>query len=286
MSPTPRGEFVWHEVMTTDVAAAQQFYPSVTGWSTMPFADDPSYTMWTVGGNPVGGVMTIPDEAARSGAPPNWLTYIGTPSVDTTVSQAIGRGGKVLTGPRDIPGAGRFAVLQDPQGAVFAVYTSATASPPPGTPQPGEFSWHELATPDPTAALDFYRSLFGWDKTEVYDMGPVGPYQTFGLHGRRLGGIYPKPAEVPVANWLPYVYVKDVDVAARTATARGGTVMVKPMEVPGGDRIAIFADPQGAVIAVHALGTEHRAAEARKPESTDTAPKKTPRKKAAKKPRR
>jgi predicted enzyme related to lactoylglutathione lyase len=146
---------------------------------------------------------------------------------------------------------GRF-VWHERQGAVFCLYTPARHTPPPEGPCVGEFSWHELATTDPKAGLAFYSTLFGWRSATEYDMGPAGIYQLFDLGGPPLGGIYAKPSHVPVSSWLPYAMVSSADDAAARATTLGGTIIVPPMEVPGGDRIAVGMDPQGAVFAVHA----------------------------------
>ena len=71
--------------------------------------------------------------------------------------------------------------------------------------------------------------------------------------GSRAGGArYNRPPEVPAAHWLPYVHLPSADLVAKLATEHGGKVMHGPMEVPGGDRIAIMMDPQGAPIAAHA----------------------------------
>src|SRR5262245_37289197 len=131
-----RGRFVWHELMTTDTAAAAAFYTKVIGWKTQPFEQDPTYTMWVAKSGPVGGVMKLPDDAKAMGAPPHWLPYINTTDVDATVRQANQLGAKTLFGPNDIPNVGRFAVMQDPQGAVFATYKSS-GPPMPMSDKPG-----------------------------------------------------------------------------------------------------------------------------------------------------
>jgi uncharacterized protein len=252
MSETPRGRFVWHELMSTDPKNAQTFYQKVVGWTTAPFGDDGSYTLWMNGQAPVGGVMELPQELKAMNVPSNWLTYIGTPNVDATAEEVKKRGGTVQRDPQDIPGVGRFAVVSDPQGAVFALYSSESPAPPASaTPAVGEFSWHELATTDPKGSFDFYAAVFGWEKTGDFDMGPMGVYQMYGFGGVPMGGIYRKPDEVPVSNWLPYAKVTNADEAAATAKASGGQILQGPIEVPGGDRVAIGMDPQGAVFAVH-----------------------------------
>jgi uncharacterized protein len=248
-----RGTFVWHELMTTDPKAAIPFYTKVVGWGTQQFESGPSpYTMWTAGSGPVGGIMQLPPEAQ---APPHWLGYVSTPNVDDAVAEATKLGASVLHPATDIPTVGRFAVLKDPQGAAFALYTSFNPTPPPADPMPqaGEFSWHELATTDPEAAFDFYQKLFGWQKTETMDMGELGVYQMFGFDGIPFGGVYRKPAEMPgPPAWCHYAKVADVNTAVEAIKSGGGTIISGPMEVPGGDMIAQALDPQGGMFAVHA----------------------------------
>jgi uncharacterized protein len=249
-----RGRFVWYELMTTDVKAAEAFYTKVVGWGLQTYqgAGTP-YVTWMRGKEGVGGLMELPEEARKMGAPPNWMAYVGVPSVDSAVIQATQAGARVLVPAQDIPTVGRFAVLADPHGAVLAVFTPGSDAPGRDTaPQVGEFSWHELVTTDHAAALAFYSALFGWESTGTSDMGPMGIYQMFGRKGRTLGGMFNKPADMPAPpHWLLYVRVKDVRMAAELVKALGGQVLMGPVEVPGEDWIVQCLDPQGAVFALH-----------------------------------
>jgi predicted enzyme related to lactoylglutathione lyase len=252
--------FVWYELNTTDPKAAQRFYTTLLEWGLQDFnpanagANEP-YVMWTRDNKPFGGVMRLPDEARKMGAPPHWLAYVGVgTAVDATVEQAQKLGARVYVPPTDIPGGGRFAVLADPQGAVFGVVGSAQPTPEPVEsvePQVGQFAWHELSTTDHAAAFRFYNTLFGWEKGEPFDMGPMGTYQMFGRRGRTLGGMYNKPPQVPAPpHWMLYVRVPDVDKAAERVKAVGGRIIHGPADVPGGDRIVQCIDPQGAAFAL------------------------------------
>lgn len=246
------GRFAWHELLTTDPAAAKAFYTAVVGWGSQTWGQDNSYNLWTAGEQPVGGLMALPDEVKKMGVPPHWLTYISANDTDAVAKRAVELGASILKQPESIPNVGRFAVLKDPQGAVFCLYTSDHGTPPDAQPNQGEFSWHELATTDYEAAFKFYSALFGWVKVDEMDMGPGGKYFMYGLQeGVPLGGIYNRSPEQPPPNWLAYALVADADAAAAKATELGGTVIVGPMEVPGGDRIAVALDPQGAAFAVH-----------------------------------
>jgi predicted enzyme related to lactoylglutathione lyase len=188
----------------------------------------------------------------------HWLAYVDVADTEVTATKAKELGGQVLHGPISIPTVGSFAVLADPQGAVFAVFTSKEDMPgKEGSPQEGEFSWHELATTDHEAAFDFYSKLFGWEKTEASDMGEMGSYQMYGVSGTQLGGMFNKPAEMPGPPfWLFYTTVADVHAAAEKVKQLGGQVLNGPMEVPGGDWIAQCTDPQGAAFAIHSAKKE------------------------------
>jgi len=246
------GQFVWYELTTPDPDAAQKFYPRFTGWGTQKF--DADYTMWTTGGAPFAGLFRLGPEMRAQGVPPNWMPYVETNNVDTTASLATSLGGKVINGPMDIPGTGRFAVVQDPQGAVFGIYKPNGPSPAwDGTPVVGRFSWHELMTTDWKAAWTFYEKLFGWERQGEMDMGGGSMYAMWGK-GRMFGGMFNRPPEMSSMRpfWLVYIHVKDVGKAVDIATKAGAFVQRPRMEIPGGT-IAILGDPQGAGFALHDL---------------------------------
>ena len=251
-----QGHFAWHDLMTTDPEAAKKFYAAVVGWGTQDWAGTtPPYTMWMAGDAMVGGVMQLPDEAIKMGSPPHWLTYIETQDIDETYALATKLGARTYVPPTDIPTVGRFAGLADPQGATFALFTPLPSDNPPITDpnRAGAFSWHELMTTNQNDAFGFYEQLFGWKKTSAMDMGDHGVYQMFGLTSDiPLGGLFTIPEGMGAPpNWLPYIHVENADAAAERVKQLGGSIKNGPMEVPGGDRITICADPQGCVFAVH-----------------------------------
>ena len=246
-----RGRFIWHELVTTDPDAASDFYSKVVPWKTQD-SGMPSYTLWMAGKTQVGGLTGLPD-GAEAGSPPHWIVYIATPDVDATVAEAERLGGKVVKSASDIPNMGRFAVLADPQGATFAVYTPPGGPPPQGSGGsngPGEFTWHELATTDYAAALEFYVELFGWEKGPAHDMGAMGIYQIIEQHGAQVGGVYNLQGPPTPPHWLSYVQVADCEKATAASKSAGGRVLHGPIEVPGGSWITMMVDPQGGAFAV------------------------------------
>jgi uncharacterized protein len=115
------GALSWNELNTRDPDAARDFYTSVFGWGAgeQDMGELGTYTVWTLGEDSVGGMLDmrgrVPDQV-----PSHWLTYFGVDDADGAVGQAKELGGGLAFGPVDIA-AGRFAVLHDPQGAMFAV---------------------------------------------------------------------------------------------------------------------------------------------------------------------
>lgn len=280
------GSFVWCELLTTDTSAAAAFYKKVVGWKTAPWSDDPTYTTLVGNAGPVGGMMILPDEAKRRGAPPNWMMYVGTPNVENTAMRVAQLGGRILKQPDSIPGGGRFAVVQDPQGAAFGIYTPAQPQPDKGQPGLGDFSWFELYTSNVDAAWTFYSTLFGWEKTSAMEMGDMGVYQMFGRGGGvPNGGMMKSP--MGAMAWMPYAMVDDARAAAKRATDLGAKIVNGPMEVPGGDWIAQGKDPQGAMFAVHsktpAATLRRGSGQAAKPVVTKPSAKPVAKKTAAKK---
>ncbi|HTG32527.1 MAG TPA: VOC family protein [Thermoanaerobaculia bacterium] len=247
-----RGRFVWYDLMTTDPEGAKAFYTAVTGWGTQVW-EEMSYTMWTVGETPMGGIMKLPEEAVAGGARPHWLSHVAVPDVDATVARARELGATIMAPPTDIPTVGRYSIFTDPQGALIAAYSPAMEVPDPeGMPPVGEYSWHELATTDPEAAVRFYTELFGWEMMSDFDMGAMGVYRIFGRRGTTMGGIFRRPAEMPgPPAWLHYARVADLNAAVEAVNQQGGQVLNGPMEVPGGDWVAQILDPQGGASALH-----------------------------------
>jgi predicted enzyme related to lactoylglutathione lyase len=247
------GRFVWYELMTTDTQAAEAFYRDVVGWSAkdagMPGM---SYTLFSVGGSHVAGLMALPQSAREAGARPGWNGYVAVDDVDRRAAQLAEAGGTVHRAPDDIPGVGRFAMVADPQGAVLALFKPAAGDGAPAAARgtPGHAGWNELLAADGQAIFPFYADLFGWTKADAMDMGPMGIYQLFAVDGVPIGGMMTKPAEVPAPFWLYYFNVDGIDAAKARVEAGGGTIVYGPDEVPGGSWILQCLDPQGAMFAL------------------------------------
>ena len=114
------GSLCWSELNTSDTLGAERFYTNVFGWGVKTGTmGTGTYTEWLVGGKSSAGMMQILPEWGP--VPPHWLAYLRVGNCEETVAKAVAMGAKNLVPPMDIPKVGRFAVIQDPQGAVFAV---------------------------------------------------------------------------------------------------------------------------------------------------------------------
>jgi len=117
---------------------------------------------------------------------------------------------------------------------------------------PGTFSWSELMTSDPDAALRFYTALLGWSAQKM--AMPAGDYHVLKVGDASVGGVMAIPAEARATgmspSWGCYVTVEDVDATARRATELGGKVVRGPQDIPGVGRLAMIIDPQGAMLSV------------------------------------
>ncbi len=118
------GALTWNELMTPEISTAKSFYWQLFGWTSeameMP---DGEYTVFQIGGQPIGGAMAPPDASI----PPNWGVVFAVADCAALLETAKANGGTVLNGPMD-GGVGIFGVVMDPQGAVFTVMQAADES--------------------------------------------------------------------------------------------------------------------------------------------------------------
>lgn len=244
------GKFVWYELMTGDLKAAGAFYAKIFGWRM----EGEGYVHINVGDRAIGGMMEMPAELRGMGVHPHWGGYIAVDDVDAHARKAEAAGGILHKAPEDIPMVGRFAVIADPAGATFMIFKDTAHTPaPPRPPEStqGHIGWHELNGGDPAKSFEFYAGLFGWTKADAMDMGPdMGLYQMFSIDGVPFGGMMKKAPDMPVAAWLYYVHVDDIDAAAKRVTDNGGTILFGPHEVPGGQWVVQALDPQRAAFAM------------------------------------
>ncbi|MDO5527846.1 MAG: VOC family protein [Paracoccus sp. (in: a-proteobacteria)] len=248
----------WFELATSQPEQSGAFYQRVFGWQTAPSGVMEGYHLARDGDAMVAGLM-VPDEGQD--IPPSWTVYFGVDDCAATADAATKAGATLLMGPQEVKGTGSFAVIADPQGAVFGILEPEPMDPPA---DPADAAWNQqktrrgnwldLMTPDPAAAFEFYAALFGWTRGEAMDMGEMGTYQMIDHDGRSIGAIMGMVG-APVPSWVPYFGAPGpVTALTETITEAGGKIIAGPREVPGPVWIAQAQDPQGALFAI--VGTE------------------------------
>jgi hypothetical protein len=248
------GKMVWFELESSNPAKSTAFFNELLGWTTEPQAGAEGAAateLVKAGGKEVAMVRKAEGKKAKS----RWVPFVSVPDVDGAVTAVEANKGKVVKPAQDVPDVGRFAVVSDPNGAVFAVFKSAAGDQPDGQPKAGEFIWAENLTKNKKAhasALAFYPTVVGYTNTpmematgkkkkkDTYDMLSYGETP-------RAAVEQAKPASLG-GRWLPWVAVDDVDAAVGGVKKLKGKVVVKPFDVPTVGRMAVVADPTGAAL--------------------------------------
>jgi predicted enzyme related to lactoylglutathione lyase len=123
-APREIGDSSWHELVTTDAAAALKFYSQLFGWQesrAMDMGPMGTYHIFKGGAYDLGGIMNKPSEMAH--VPPHWGIYFRVPDVDAAAERVKQNGGQVVNGPMDVPGGDRIVNCVDPQGAYFSLHS-------------------------------------------------------------------------------------------------------------------------------------------------------------------
>jgi uncharacterized protein len=220
---------------TIDVEAARRFYRSILGDGSSPL-----------------NVVKLHEQAVARGARPHWLGFLDVDDVERSAAAFVERGAMPL-GPKWVNPEGLEAsVMRDPGGAVVAV-----AKPPPSMARELnslDVVWHLLNTTDVERAKANYGELFGWEFREPVDLGNLGVFHPFAWErgGAPIGSMSAIEGRSGVhPHWLFHFRVSALDPAITAVRAAGG-VVVGPITLPSGERLAICDDPQGAAFAIRA----------------------------------
>jgi len=241
----------WFELGTTDQKGGNQFYTSLFGWSVSdnPIGPDQFYSTYRKDGSAVGAAYTLSPEMQAQGVPPHWVVYFAVKDVDAVVAKIPQLGGAVIQPAFDVMELGRMAVVRDPTAALFCLWQAKQHSGAEVFGEMNTICWTELATRDTEKAKRFYSDLFGWT---TKDSTGGQPYTEFAVAGRGTGGILPiedswgdvKPF------WSIYCRVDDCEAMAEKIKQQGGQVKHPPFDVPQVGRMAVVADPQGAIFQI------------------------------------
>ena len=204
------------------------------------------YHMQKLRGLEVAAMYQQGNEEQQQGVPPHWKTYFTVDDIAKTTEQANESGATVMFGPIEVFDAGHAAVLQDPQGAVFALWHGKNHIGVRVKDETSAIMWTELLTNAAEDATKFYSDLLGMSSSKM--PGPVD-YTMLKVGGTDVAGVMAITDEMgPVPpHWMVYFGIDDVDNAASKVESLGGSIMVPPTDIPYIGRFAGLKDPQGAV---------------------------------------
>jgi uncharacterized protein len=246
------GSFCWMELATTDQKAAKKFYMDLFGWTVddAPMGPSEFYSMFKLEGKDAAAAYTLRKDQQEHGVPPHWMLYIATDDVDQSARRAAELGATIIAQPFDVMDVGRMSVVQDPTGAHFCLWQAKKHSGIVTKNTDGAFCWADLNTPDVARASDFYTKLFGW-KLEKSENDPSGYLHI--KNGEEFIGVIP-PAEhrdpnTP-PNWLLYFETSNCDASVEKAKQNGARLYAGPLSMENVGRLAVLADPQGAIFSV------------------------------------
>lgn len=247
------GSVCWADVSSTDLAASREFYSGLFGWTYQIHSGRrrKHYLTALCGGRPVAGLSGAPVPA---GYPAGWTLYLASTNLARTAQVLGRRGGRVLTGPTDVPGQGRVLLGVDPTGAVVGFWQPAR----PWTFRrvaPGSLYWAELDTWNGPGADEFFANLFGYQQRQIGD-GIEVDYTTWSRDGKTMLGRLEMSESWAdpdcVAHWMLHFAVEPqigTDAAADRVLVLGGRVDIDPYDTELG-RVARVADPSGATFAL------------------------------------
>ncbi|MDQ2827149.1 MAG: VOC family protein [Actinomycetota bacterium] len=242
----PNGAPCWVDLFTSDPDKTEAFYGELFGWKAESAGEEfGGYVNFSKDGIPVAGSMKN-DGAA--GMPDSWSVYLATPDASATADTAVAKGGQVFMAPMQVADLGTMAMVGDAGKAAIGCWQPGTFNGFGVLGEPGTATWFELHTRDYDAAVEFYREVFAWD-THVSSDTPEFRYTTLGEGDGQLAGIMDASAFLPEgvpAHWAVYFGTEDTDATLARIVELGGTV-VRPAEDTPYGRIAMAADPTGAI---------------------------------------
>jgi predicted enzyme related to lactoylglutathione lyase len=243
VSQYEHGVASWVDIGTGDPGAALRFYSELFGWEGQDMGEEAGhYTIVSKDGKMVAAISPAQDPG-----PPRWTTYVNVDDVDAVTKKAESAGGTVIMAPMDVMTAGRMAIFSDTTGAVLALWQPRDHPGAQLVNEAGAFTWSELSTSDLAKSKKFYGEVLGWG------WGGTDEYAEAQVSGRTIGGVMPRPKDLPAEvpdHWLVYFGSDDVDAQAAKAADLGATIVVPPTDIPGTGRFAVVVDPQGAAFAI------------------------------------
>lgn len=247
------GRFIWADLVTGDAEKAGDFYRDLFHWEIRKV--DGRYFMASNNGRNLAGIAELP-AGNEDPSHTRWVPYVSVNDPDSFSAYAVENGGEVLLPPKDIEGRGRFALLGDPEGAVFGVLKPTSGDPEDHVSEIGNWAWLELWGNSPGDLARFY-SRAGFQPMENESIGGKTEDIILGSEGRERAGIRKKTNADQGSTWLLYIRVRDLAQTIAKAEKLGGVMVITASEIESKYPVTVMADPTGGVFAVVELAPEN-----------------------------
>jgi len=244
-SPRLPGKFVWADLVTDDVLAAEKFYSTLFGWK---FYDYGGYLIGRNDDRPLCGMFQRP-RPAEANAKPRWLGYLSVANVQRAQEAVTKAGGRVLATRQKMPKRGEQAVFADAEGALFGVVKSSAGDPEDFLADPGDWIWIQLLSRDGLKAAEFYRQVGGYEIMANATTNKLSDYvlTSEGYARATVRTIRTDDAKLR-PTWLLFVRVKNLGESVALTKQLGGKVWIEPKSGLLDGKVAVIADPTGAAI--------------------------------------
>ncbi len=237
------GQFVWHELGTSDIESSRSFYGELFNWEFEDInTSDGQYVLIKRGTTYIGGMI------ATSANQNLWVGAVSVEDTEKSVDLLNTLGASTLIGSTRVTGRGTMALVKDPQGALVSLIHSSIGDPPLTEVATNDWLWMELWSDAPDASAEFYGTTLGYDIQEQDANGK--PYWIFGKDELKVAGISPNPVSNMKTQWVPYIRVSDPALIAERSEELGGTVLMNPNESIRNGSVAVLTDPNGAIFCV------------------------------------
>jgi len=252
MTTKQHGQFCWLELTAIDWKKAKEFYCQLFNWRAEDedIGDGMFYTTMFVDDNVVAAMFQRTPEQEEQGVMTNWLSYVAVDSVDDTLEVMAPLNAQVIAGPHNVMDAGRMAIIEEPNGAVFAIWQANQHAGIALRDVPNSLCWTELATLNRDDSKAFYHQVFNWQFDDKDMMGMT--YTELKSGGFSEGGMLEMTEEwgdTP-PHWMNYFAVENCEQSVESAQALGATICVPVTDIPEVGRFAVINDPQGATFSI------------------------------------
>jgi hypothetical protein len=250
------GKIVWHDLITHTPEASKRFYGELFGWEfedqglDFGFGRTVNYSLIRHQGELIGGMIDANlFQRANPAELSQWVVVMSVADIDKAVDVVQDSGGKLLTAATDVADRGRLALVEDSQGASFALLQTRDGDPADREAPPGGFLWDEVWPADVKLASAFYTRLTGLQSDTLATAGG-GEYHYLKSAEKPRFGLLQQPVKQLSPTWTSYIRVQQPAAVAERVAELGGRVLLPVQDRDAGGQAALIAGPSGAGIAI------------------------------------